>query len=106
MTFLKAPVHLFRTSWGKMKEGILWDYYCNALQQPKIISRILVNTRIQDEIVNEFKNNSINIVTMVIDVRDYEQYVSEAEYSNFPGYYDGDKAYNFPEKSLARIIHE
>lgn len=104
MTFLRTPAYLFRTFWGKMKEGILWDYYCKALPQPKIISRILLNTRIQDEIFNDFKNNSINVVTMVIDVRDYEQYLSEAEYGNFPGYYDGDKACNFPEKSLEHYL--
>lgn len=104
MRFFRAVVYLLRNFWRKMKKGILWEYYCNALPQPKTISRILLNARIQDDIFNDFKKNSINVETMVIDVQDYEQYVSKAEYSNFPRYYDGGKAYNFPEKSLEHYL--
>ena len=104
MRFHTVPVYLFRNLWKKMKTGILWDYYFNALPQPKIISRILLNTRIQDEVLNDFKKNGINVEIMVIDVQDYKQYLTEAEYGNFPSYYDGGKAYNFPEKSLEHYL--
>lgn len=102
-----------KSSIKNIKDEILWDYFYGTLREPKEnfkgtssnIKNILHNPLIQNEIIEELKNNDLNVIDLKIDVDDYRKYLKEAEYNKFPDYYStGNKAFNISEKSLEHYL--
>lgn len=95
---------VFRFVIWKIKTKLLWNYYYNSLREPKIISTITLNPRIQNEIVNLLKKNDFKVINFKIDLTDYKHYLSNAEYYRFPRYYGSGRARNFIEKTLEHYL--
>lgn len=100
--FLKYPVYKYAIR--RVKELLLWDYYYNALREPKVKFAVPHDPRIHSEIIKELKKNNFNVADFEIDVTDYRHYIKNAEYHKFPSYYSGGKASNFIEKSLEHYL--
>ena len=102
---LKHPDKAYKFAIRKMKEGLLWNYYYAALREPKVKSAVPHDDpQIQNEILEDLKKNTFNVIDFEINVTDYRQYINNAEYHKFPNYYGGGKASNFTEKSLEHYL--
>jgi SAM-dependent methyltransferase len=101
---LKKPNIAFKFVIRKIKEKLLWNYYYTDLREPKTISNIPHESKIQKEIIGKLINKNFSIINFEIDVNDYRKYINNAEYSKFPCYYGGGKGRNFIEKSLEHYL--
>lgn len=100
---LKHPEKAYKFAVWKMKEKLLWDYYYEAIREPKVKSAV---PRINNEIiVEELKKKGFNVIDFKINVTHYRQYVNNAEYHKIQSFYGiGGKGDVFSEKSLEHYL--
>lgn len=100
---LKHPEKAYKFAIWKMKEKLLWDYYYEAIREPKVKSAV---PRINNEIIiEELKKKDFNVIDFKINVLNYRQYVNNAEYHEIQSSYGiGGKRNVFGEKSLEHYL--
>jgi len=101
---LRHPDKTYNFAARKVKEVLFWDYYYNAIRNPKVRSAIPNSTELHNEIVKELKKINFEVLDFEIDISDYSRYLNQAEYHKFPTYYKGGKAKNFVEKTLEHYL--
>src|SRR3989304_8651915 len=88
----------------KIKEKLLWNYYYNSLSNPKLKTEVPSNYKIQKKIITNLKNRGFNLVDFKVDFKDYNRYIKQANYHDFPYYYKVVIKNNFFEKTLEHYI--
>ncbi len=85
----------------KIKKKLLYNYRYFIF--PGIKSRRLPGCRTQI-LTETLLKSGLRLVNLRIDVEDYKNYLTKANYHNFPGYYEGGRGGNFIEKSLEHYL--
>jgi SAM-dependent methyltransferase len=91
---------------GKLTQRLLWDSYYSALREPKIESDVPINRKVNNYVAAELIRNELDLINLTIDVNDYRQWKSKAEYQKFWLYYlkFAVMGRNLPEKSLEHYL--
>jgi hypothetical protein len=101
-------MHLFsrviETILGKtVWDQLTWNIKYFNVRNPKKQGAVGLAQEDYKVIEEQLRILGFEIISYIIDVEDYRKYIEDAEYSIFQ-YYDGGKAFNFPEKSLEHYI--
>ena len=93
-----------RDAVGRCKRTLVWHYNYACLRRPKVKGRLSVGRTEQERILQEMKCYNMSIEDLYIDTADYEDYMKNAGYKDFPDYYEGGKGIAFIEKSLEHYV--
>jgi SAM-dependent methyltransferase len=104
-TAIKYPDEVCKFAIRVFKRMFFGNRCYHAFPGPKIRARVPhQDLEIQNKIIEELKRNGFNVADFVIDVDDYLNYMTDAEYEKFPHYHKGGRTKDFSEKSLEHYL--
>lgn len=88
----------------KFVEKFLWNFRYAALREPKTIGAVPHDQGVFSRILDELLGLRLPIVNLSIEWDDYQKYMVQAKYDQYPDYYLGGRSKNFLEKSLEHYL--
>jgi len=82
-----------------------WYYRYVAIRQPKVNSWVPHDSpQIHQQLIKQLKQADFNLVHFKIKPSDYKRYIDQADYHQFPDYYNNGQAPDFIEKTLEHFL--